>query len=232
MEIRAASFSRLGVGFIAVIVSLKLHFRGSERRLTEPPGRALPLGLWQGWAAGSGWRRRRCGGFTLVSIPGLTTSKGGCAHPSFQGAEFSGSGAMLGTCTEMWTWSASVKGRGFVAEMGRPSPFQVNCSKHFQSRAGSGRGVHRPYWKGTLLHPGKSGRGCNGPVGKVHFAPLGMRRGRRAGPGRAGVAALAPVSWWRRGCRREQRCSLGCSGRRWRWSWRWRWRWRRDRGGG
>ena len=82
-----------------------------------------------------------------------------------------------------------VDGRGFVAEMGVIRPFQPHSWKHFLSRAGSGRGVHRPYWKGAICATVESGRGCNGPVGKVHFAPPRRSRGRRAGsgPGRVGV---------------------------------------------
>ena len=86
-------------------------------------------------------------------------------------------------------------GRGFVVEMGRPGPFQPHSCKHLESMAGSGRGVHRPYWEGAFCTPGESGRGCKAPIGKVHFVPQGCAEVGRMVAGRAGPV-LAPERRW------------------------------------
>ena len=103
---------------------------------------------------------------------------------------------MLWTCTGIGTPTALVDGRGFVAEMGGAAPFQRGVCEHLESRAGSGRGVHRPRLRGAVCSPAESGQGCKAPIGKVHFgvgedwAPGGCRRGvcehleSRAGSGR------------------------------------------------
>ena len=41
--------------------------------------------------------------------------------------------------------------------------------------------MHRPYWNGALLRPGRTWRRCIVPVGKVHFAPVGSGGAGRAG---------------------------------------------------
>ena len=95
----------------------------------------------------------------------------GARDPPFRGAGFSVSVLTLWTCTGIGTWRAQVDGRGFVAEMGGAAPLQLNDSKHLESRAGSGGGVHRPCCKGALCTPGESGPADKAPIGKVHFAP-------------------------------------------------------------
>ena len=69
--------------------------------------------------------------------------------------------------------------------MGGAAPFQLNGSKHLESRAGSGRGVHRPRCRGALCTPGEAGAVDKAPIGKVHFAPGGMSMVERDafGPG-------------------------------------------------
>ena len=63
---------------------------------------------------------------------------------------------------------------------------------------GSGRRIHRPYWTSTLPRCWRRWRRYIGPVGKVHFVPLGMRGCRTAGGVLAGMLALAlgwPATW-------------------------------------
>ena len=143
--------------------------------------------------------------------------RGGAQTPPFQGAGFSGSGLTPGTCTGIGTLTASVDGRGFVAEMGAIRPFQPHSGKHFLSRAGSGRGVHRPYWIGTTLYPWAMGTGMQGPYWKSTFCTPRDEQGRRAGGGPAGVGVSpgqAPSGGLDGG---NGGHGIWRSGRRWRW---------------
>ena len=187
-----------------------------------------PVTLQRG-RAGSGRHRLWFGGRGLANTPGLMTPQRqvGGSHTPLPGAEYAESGLMIGTCTGIWTWVALVDGKGFVAEMGAFRAFQTHFCKHLDSRAGSGRGVHRPYWKGAVGASAETGRGCRAPIGKLQYAPSGMRRGleyvARAGPG-CGIGPGEPVVG-------DVVCGkgghgVGRSGRRR------RRQWRRDCGGG
>ena len=99
------------------------------------------------------------------------------------------SSGMLGTCTGIGTLTASVNGRGFVAEMGVIAHFSGGFCEHLDSSAGSGRQMHRPYWRGAIR--GLSGRGPAVQWLKLNgaFCTL-VRWGTGAlvhGPGRVGV---------------------------------------------
>ena len=95
----------------------------------------------------------------------------GVSRPPLRGVGFGWAGVVLWTCTGIGSWMAQVDGRGFVAEMGGAAPFQLNLSKHLESRAGSGGGVQQPCGRGAVCTPGESGRADKSPIGKVHFAP-------------------------------------------------------------
>ena len=129
----------------------------------------------------------------------------GGSHTPFQGAEYAGSGVMLWTCTGIGTWTALVDGKGSVAEIGEIRPFQPHFCKHLDSRAGSGRGVHRPYWKGAVGAPAESGRGVQGPYLKTTIcAPGDAQASRVCGAGRAGVRHWPRRAGDRRGWLRER----------------------------
>ena len=98
-----------------------------------------------------------------TGIPGDKTPEGGLAHHPLRGTGFSLSSATLGTCTGIGTWTASVNGRGFVAEMGGNPPFQRGFCEHLDSSAGSGGRMHRPYWRGAFFGRAGPDRRCNGP---------------------------------------------------------------------
>ena len=116
--------------------------------------------------------------------------------PRLGGAGFAGSGLTLWTCTGIGTWTALVDGRGFVAEMGGSRPFQPYSCKHFESRAYSGAGVHRPRLSGTFAPRRNRERGARPLLERYILYRRGERRSAVCEWGRAGVAALAPVSWW------------------------------------
>ena len=83
-----------------------------------------------------------------VHTPGLMTPQrqvGGSHTPPFRARDMAESGLMIGRCTGIWTWVALVAGKGFLAGMGEFRPCQPHFCKPWDSRAGSGRGVHRPY---------------------------------------------------------------------------------------
>ena len=161
------------------------------------------------WFPG-GWQGRRNvldpGGRTWAGSPEIGRQRG-VSQPPFRGMEFSVSSPTLGTCTGIGTWTASVNGRGFVAEMGGNPPFQRGFCEHLDSSAGSGGRMHRPYWRGAfsvepdgtagamaqaercILHPW----GCGG-VGGL----LAARAGSSAPAGRwaARVAAESGTAHW------------------------------------
>ena len=111
--------------------------------------------------------------------------------------------------------------------MGVIRPFQPDWSKHLWSRAGSGRGVHRAYWKGAMLYPWAIGTGMQGPYWKGAFCTPGHEQdsGAGSGPSQGSVGPGQPVGVKVGGGNGGR--GIGCSGRSCR-----RWRLRQDRDGG
>ena len=86
-------------------------------------------------------------------------------------------------------------GRGFVVEMGRPGPFQPHSCKHLESMAGSGRGYIGPIGKVHFAPLGNRDGGCKAPIGKLHFVPQGCTGVGRMVAGRAGTVLASAICW-------------------------------------
>ena len=108
--------------------------------------------------------------------PPVAASRGLADH-SLRGAIFPESGSTLGTCTAMRTWSAPIRSGEFVAEMRWAGSFQADGREQLDSRAGSGDGVRRLYWKCTLLYTGGAGTGGQCPCLSGTKCTTGDRRG-------------------------------------------------------